>query len=138
MKLWLVFSLMTAILWGLWGLFSKLATRSLNAPEYLLATAIGQLLLMVIYLTPQLKELHLRWMGIDLYFAILSGFVMMAGILLFYRALSIGEVAPIVVITACYPLVTLLLAYLLLKEPISLQKIVGACLTIAGICIISI
>lgn len=138
MKLWLAFSLMTAILWGLWGFFSKLATRSLNTPEIFLASAIGQFLLLAIYLTPLFKELQFRWMNIDFGFAVLSGLAMMAGILLFYRAIAIGEVTPIVVITACYPLVTLFLAYILLREPISFQKILGACLTIAGICLISI
>lgn len=138
MKLWLVYALMTVFLWGLWGFFSKLATRTLNTPDILLASAIGQFLLLAIYLTPISKELNFRWTNIDFGFAILAGFTMMAGILLFYRALSIGEVTPIVIVTACYPLVTLFLAFILLKEPISFQKMVGAFLTISGICLISI
>jgi len=138
MKLWLVYTLMTVFLWGLWGFFSKLATRSLNTPDILLASAFGQFLFLAFYLVPISKTLHYRWMNIDFGFAILAGFSMMAGILLFYRALSVGDVTPIVLITACYPLVTLFLAFMLLNESISFIKILGAFLTITGICLVSI
>lgn len=138
MKLWMTYALMTAFLWGLWGFFGKLAARSMKTPDILLASAVGEFLLVVIYLAPIAKELHFRWTSIDFVYAFLSGFVMIAGILLFYRALSIGEVTPIVLITAAYPLITVFLAFVLLKEPISLQKIVGAFLAVGGICLISI
>jgi transporter family protein len=138
MKLWLVYALMTAFLWGLWGFFGKLAARSLKTPDLLLAAAIGEFLLVVIYLAPISKEFHFQWTSIDFIYAFLSGLAMMAGILLFYKALAIGNVTPIVLITASYPLVTVFLAFLLLKEPVSLQKIVGAFMAVAGICLISI
>jgi bacterial/archaeal transporter family protein len=138
MKMWLVYALMTVFLWGLWGFFSKLATRSLNTPDILLASAFGQFLFLAFYLVPISKTLNFRWMNIDIGFAILAGFSMMAGILLFYRALTVGDVTPIVLITACYPLVTLFLAFILLNESISFIKILGAFLTITGICLVSI
>lgn len=138
LKLWLVYALMTAFLWGLWGFFSKLAARSLSVPDILLAWAIGQLLLLTVYLVPFLKEMHFRWTSIDFIYAFLSGLVMIAGILLFYRSLSIGELTPIVLITASYPLITLFLSVILLKEPVSFLKIVGAFLAVTGICLISI
>jgi hypothetical protein len=40
MKLWLVYILITVFFWGLIGFFSKLATRTLNTPDILLASAI--------------------------------------------------------------------------------------------------
>lgn len=138
MKLWLVYAMMTAFLWGLWGFFGKLAARSLKTPDLLLAAAMGEFLLVVIYLAPISKEFHFQWTSIDFVYAFLSGLVMMAGILLFYKALAIGNVTPIVLITASYPLVTVFLAILLLKEPVSLQKLVGAFMAVAGICLISI
>jgi len=138
MELWLAYALATAFLWGLWGFFSKLAARSLNAPDILLAWAMGQFLVLAIYLVPISRGLHVRWTSVDFVYAFLSGMIMVAGTLLFYRALSIGNLTPIVLITAAYPLVTVFLAFLLLKEPLSLQKIVGAFLAVTGICLISI
>jgi len=138
MKLWLVYALMTALLWGVWGFFSKLAARSLKVPDILLASAIAQFLFLAFYLTPMAKELHFRWTSVDFIYAFLSGLVMIAGIVLFYRALAIGDLTPIVLITAVYPLITVFLAILLLKEPLSFQKLVGAFLAVAGICLISI
>jgi transporter family protein len=57
--------------------------------------------------------------------ALLTGFLGMGGALGFYYAVRIGKVSVVVMVTAMYPSIPILLGYFLLKEPISLKEGVG-------------
>ena len=61
---------------------------------------------------------------------------MMAGLLgmwTYYGALKIEATSKIVPIAACYPLVTALLSALILKEGITLHRIIGTALIVSGV-----
>ena len=138
MKVWLVYALFAAGLWGLWGFFGKLAARSLSSGTLFLVAALGCIAAFMGCFLYYAKHFHVSLDNIDSWYGFLSGFVLIAGLFFFYLALTKGEVTRIVVITATYPLVTLILAYLVLKEPFSLQKIFGIILSVSGIILLSI
>jgi len=137
MKLWLCYAVLASCLWGLWGFFGKLASRTLPSHNLFLIASVGVIVALVLCLAFYAKALHVNWGTIDYLYGFLSGFVLIAGLFLFYLALARGEATPVVVITATYPLVTLILAYLILKEPISLQKAFGVMLALSGIFLLS-
>ena len=61
---------------------------------------------------------------------------MMAGLLgmwTYYGALKIGATSKIVPIAACYPLVTALLSVLILKEGVTLHRVIGTALIVSGV-----
>jgi len=61
---------------------------------------------------------------------------MMAGLLgmwTYYGALKMEATSKIVPIAACYPLVTALLSVLILKEGVTLHRVVGTALIVSGI-----
>ncbi|MGZ3493501.1 MAG: EamA family transporter [Thermodesulfobacteriota bacterium] len=61
---------------------------------------------------------------------------MMAGLLgmwTYYGALKIEATSKIVPIAACYPLVTALLSVLVLKEGITLYRVIGTALIVSGV-----
>jgi len=61
---------------------------------------------------------------------------MMAGLLgmwTYYGALKIEATSKIVPIAACYPLVTALLSVLILKEGITLHRVIGTILIVSGV-----
>ena len=61
---------------------------------------------------------------------------MMAGLLgmwSYYGALKIEATSKIVPIAACYPLVTALLSVLILKEGITLHRVIGTALIVSGV-----
>ncbi len=61
---------------------------------------------------------------------------MMAGLLgmwTYYGALKVEATSKIVPIAACYPLVTALLSVLVLKEGITLQRVIGTGLIVSGV-----
>ena len=60
----------------------------------------------------------------------------MAGILAmwtYYTALKVGATSKIVPISACYPLVTVLLSALILREGITFARVMGTALIVSGI-----
>jgi len=61
---------------------------------------------------------------------------MMAGLLgmwTYYTALKMEATSKIVPIAACYPLVTALLSILILKEGVTLHRVMGTALIVSGI-----
>ncbi len=60
----------------------------------------------------------------------------MAGLLgmwTYYSALKIGATSKIVPIAACYPLVTALLSVLVLREGVTLPRVIGTALIVTGV-----
>jgi transporter family protein len=61
---------------------------------------------------------------------------MMAGLLgmwTYYEALKMEATSKIVPIAACYPLVTAFLSFLILKEGVTLPRVIGTALIVGGI-----
>ena len=69
--------------------------------------------------------------------AIISGVFSCSAYICYYIAISKGEVSRIVTITALYPLVTCLLAFTLIKEPVTATKLAGIILAAIGIVLLA-
>jgi transporter family protein len=74
-------------------------------------------------------EIHPKGVGLG----ILTGLLGIAGALGFLFAVKSGKVSVVAMFTAMYPLVTLLLGYFILKEPITLKEGLGMLCAIAAI-----
>ena len=131
----LIFSLLTILMWGLWGFFGKLALEKRMAPttvflaETLVSALIAALFFFVaVYRSDAQPPLYST---VNIY-GILSGATLAVGLLLYYLALQGGNVSIVVPLTATYPVVAVLLGYVLLRErPTALQWI-GVILVVAG------
>jgi transporter family protein len=64
------------------------------------------------------------------FFAILAGVCSSLGGLLFLQAMSRGEAAVIITFTALYPVVTVILSFILLHETITLKQGIGIVLAL--------
>lgn len=60
----------------------------------------------------------------------------LVGHLFYYYSLKFGQVSWVVPSTAAYPLVTVLIAFLFLREGFSLIQLGGAVLTVAGVILV--
>lgn len=65
----------------------------------------------------------------------ISGFL---GLLLYYKAIKVGEVSVVAPIVASSPLWASLLAFLLLGESFSLMKVAGALLVVSGVIMLTL
>jgi transporter family protein len=134
---WLFFSLLTIMLWGLWGLVSKIASESIDAETNQVYFAIGMLpIIVVLSRSPRLKVATNRKAGIA--WAFLTGLLGGAGNIAFFQALVVGgRVSVIIPVTALFPLITVILAMLFLHERIGRVQRIGLGLALVAMYILS-
>ena len=134
---WLQYSLLTVLLWGSMGFLGKLASRSVPTQAMPLMGALGGLLVFPVVLALLHRQLRFDWQDANVWFGLLAGMIGATGTVLFYAAISRGEASRVVVITATYPVLTFLLSLLFLGETMSLQKLIGVALAVAGVCLLA-
>lgn len=137
MKVWLVYAALCTFMWGIWGLFGKLAARGVTSKNLILLGTIGAIIIYPIYFLFLYRDLRFDWKTPACYYALLAGIVGSLGAIFFYFALSKGEASKVVVVTAIYPALTVLLSFILLKETMSPFKIAGIILALAAIFLLS-
>jgi transporter family protein len=133
---WLGFSLLAVGLWGLWGFLSKVATLHLPTGAVYLLSITGHLAV-IGYLTAT-GGLTIPWQPAGLAAALGAGLCMAFGLLCFLMALSAGGTASVVVpLTAIYPLITVILGWLVLQEGFTLRRLVGVALALTAVWLLS-
>ena len=120
------------ILWGIWAFLFKIGSQQIGIKNALFYTYVtGVIISIVIALYSIPKTFEFNGGVIYIIMATLAGF---AGTILWYFILQKNEASIVTSFTALYPIVTVMLAILLLKEKISLPNAVGIVLAIyAGI-----
>ncbi|MEF3167792.1 MAG: EamA family transporter [Deltaproteobacteria bacterium] len=131
MKDWFVSSLIALVLFGLWGFFPKLSVARMDPLSSILYGILGTVVTGIfLYLKPGFR---LGFHPAGAIYGILAGVCGILGSLYYFRAAQKGKLSLVVVITALYPLVTILLARCLLGETLSHRQIAGiilACLAV--------
>ncbi len=133
---WLFFAIIALLLWGLWGLFPKIASNYIGPKSVWIYEGIGVAVLaaIVLFSIGFKPEVHTK----GIVFGILGGFAGAVGGLFFLYALSRGKASIVVPLTALYPLITVLLASVILKEPITLKQGIGIALALAAMVLLSL
>ncbi len=137
MKIWLIYAALCTTMWGVWGLFGKLASKTVTSRNLILLGTIGAIVIYPIYFLLFFKDLKFDWKAPAYYYALLAGLVGSLGAIFFYLALAKGEASKVVVITALYPALTVLLSILVLKESMAPHKIAGIVFAIVGVLLLS-
>jgi uncharacterized membrane protein len=135
---WLFSSMVTWLLFGFWGFFGKLASRTVTWQNLVILSNIGWFTILPLVMVIFRQYLKFEANQINYYWAILSGIAGSAGMIFFYIALTRGEASRVVAITAAYPLVVVVLAVIFLREPVTTLKIIGVILTMVGVYFLSI
>ena len=134
----LIFSLLTILMWGLWGFFGKLALEKRMPPTtvFLAETVISALIaIFLLFAIVQRQDGQSLFSTINVY-GILSGVALAVGLLFYYFALEDAKVTVIVPLTATYPVVAVLLAFVLLRERPRPLQWVGVILVVAGVALL--
>ena len=125
----------TTFLWGATPIFEKIGLAKVDpliGVTIRSALVTAGLFLLTFLLGKGRELIELDGKSIFLFGA--SG--MMAGLLgmwAYYTALKMEATSKIVPIAACYPLVTALLSILVLKEGVTLHRVLGTALIVSGI-----
>jgi bacterial/archaeal transporter family protein len=137
MHLWLAFSILALVLWGITGITQKLATNRITSERSFLwfcwaMVALSAMVMLVV---------HLNWaLGrLVLVSAIAGGALNGLGAWTSFRALESGGKASIVIsLVSLYPLLTVLLAVLVLGERLTGLQTMGAFTAIGAAILLSV
>ena len=130
---WLLWSFFAVLCWGIWAIISKLIGTELTPAQSQGLSTLGLLpVLIALAFSKKLAAAGNRRRGIIL--AVIAGTLVCLGNIAYYHALNLGGKASTVVpLTALYPLVTIILAMLLLRERLSAIQFVGIALSLIAI-----
>ena len=131
--MWFVFALGSAVFAALTSILAKIGIEGVNSP---LATAIRTVVVLamswgMVFLTSTqtgIGDISRRsWL-----FLILSGLATGASWLCYYHALQIGAASKVVPIDKLSVVITLALAFIVLREPVTTKNLIGCALITAG------
>lgn len=141
LPVWLFWSLMTIVLWGSWGFVSKIASGGVDAyvNQLLYTAGLAPLMIFVAWRVHKQRATasqERRVSGVT--WAFITGILGGVGNIAFFQALVVGGKASVVApVTALFPMVTVLLALLFLRERLCRVQWVGLALAFAAIYLLS-
>ncbi|MGC2398448.1 MAG: DMT family transporter [Acidobacteriaceae bacterium] len=137
MPQWLRYSLLAILAYGVWGAVSSLSSQHVSPLTLQIVSTIGLFpVTLVLAFSRKLGQGANRSRGILL--ALLTGVIGGTGNLTLYESLRVGGEASIVFpLTGMYPLVTIVLARLLLKESLNRIQALGIALALAAVYLFS-
>jgi len=130
--MWLVFSMITFIIWGFWSLLIKMALNHLSWQQLTLISNLASLPAFVLIYLYYRPSISLNSPGF--YPALLVGLVSPIALISNYLAISLGKISIVVPLIALYPIVTVALSLFILGERITMAQ--GAGIVFAAIAII--
>ena len=128
MKIWYLYAVLTVVTWGLWGVFSKLASNYAKPRQALLFQTVGVLAFALVVLV--MENFKVEWNLPGFSWAALGGFFAFIGFLTFFAALEQGSASTVVTLSALYPLVTILISIAFLHERLTTRQGVGITLAL--------
>ena len=134
---WFWYSTLCVLCWGAWVLCSKLGTNQISASamQFLFAFGFIPVALLVLVLKPVKFEKSVKGISYSLGNGILAG---IGGLALFAAYRSGGNTSVITAATALYPLITVILAILVLRERLTWLQVVGLGFAVVAIIIFSL
>lgn len=137
MPQWLLFALLSAVFAALTAIFAKAGLKDVNAD---LATAIRTaIILLITWGIVFVKGIGGQVSGLsrsNWIFLVLSAFATGASWLFYYRALQLGKVTEVSIIDKSSLVLTILLSFLFLKEPLTARVLAAAALVVAGMLVL--
>lgn len=125
---WLIPALIAALLWGVVGILQKMGSNRVNASSLLAWVMAGYVLSLPLFWKGSgLSELSHR----DLFWGMLAGAANGLGTWSLFAALERGAKASVAIpLTALYPMITVALAFLILRERLALWDWIAVALAL--------
>lgn len=137
--MWFTYSVFSALFAALTTIFAKIGMNGINSN---LATAIRTVVVlfmswMIVFATGQNKQIgeitSKGWI-----FLIMSGLATGASWLCYYKALQIGEASKVAPVDKMSVVLTIILAFVILKEQFTAKTAVGGLLITAGVLVLAL
>lgn len=121
---------------GVMGITSKFAVQRIGWPELVVWTAGAYVLAAVFLLASgQVAKVHFDFSSV---MAAFSGILAATGLILFFIVVREADLSRAVPYMASYPIVTIVLAFLLYSERLTLEQGAGIVLVLAGLFVLAV
>lgn len=132
-RMWIIYAFLSALFASITSILAKFGMENINSN---LATAIRTIVVLImawgiVFITGAqsgIGDISKKGM----LFLVLSGFATGASWLFYYKAIQVGEVAKVVPIDKFSVVITMVLAFVILKEVVTIKTIIGGALITAG------
>jgi len=138
MPAWLTWTIVALLSWGIWAVLAKLLGDTVSAQQSQALSTLG-IVPILIALALSKRTLLRGTSRQGLLLALVGGVVTCLGNVAYYAAIGRGEkVATVVSLTALYPLTTILLAVIILRERLNGVQLTGIALSFVAIWLFNI
>jgi bacterial/archaeal transporter family protein len=135
MPAWLGYSLLVVLFWGFWAFLPRIAHRTLDTKSILFFQQMGALAATVVFLFAQRLKLQINWRGIS--WAVLTGILGVLGLFCYLQASSRHKLSVVVIMTALYPILTVTLSIVVLRERLTPLQLLGIFFALIAIVLLS-
>ncbi len=136
LPVWLWYALLGIFLWGLWGFLSKIGSEAASPLQMQILFILGMLPVAIGMLVQMRWKLDRNRGGVT--YGILSGVATGLGTLGYYAALREQNASVVAPVTGLFPVLTVMLAFVVLRERLNKVQMGGMLLALASIVILSI
>lgn len=134
-KLWLLYAILAAVSWGIWGIFTKFISGDISPFMIHFLFTVGSLFTLPLVLRNcKIKDANFK--GISL--GIIASILVVLGNISVYQSFKMGgQAAVIIPLTNIYPVITILIALLIFKEKLNWINGLGIFIVIPAILLLS-
>ena len=130
----IILSALTIICWGAWGIFAKIAIGRVGWPtalllSYLISAVLGFILLF------QKATFKIGYQNFII--IVLSALTVSLGSFFFYLLLNKKQASIVVPLTSLYPVITIILGVLFLREILNVKQVIGIIFALIAIFLLS-
>lgn len=137
MQTWLLYAILSMIFAGVTAILAKYGLQNIGADFGLVVrTSIIFLIVSLMSLASQNYKEYFNLTRMQLFLLIASGVTTTLSWIFYYRAIKDGPVSYVAAIDKGSIVITLALAFILLKEPVNAKILVGATLIFAGMIVL--
>jgi bacterial/archaeal transporter family protein len=136
LPVWLRYALLCIFWWGLWGFLSKIGSEAASPLQMQILFTLGMLPVAVGMLGQMRWKLDRNRGGVT--YGILSGVATGLGTLGYYAALREQNASVVTPVTGLFPVLTVMLAFVVLRERLNKVQMGGMLLALASIVVLSI
>lgn len=134
----MLYIVLCIVAWGCWGIVQKLAIRHASPfMVQIISSYVYSIVGPVIFLYMKATKQEMVWNPSGIAWTTLSCVLAVAGGLSFSAAIQRAPVNSVVGLTSAYPVLTFLLAAVLLGEPVTLRRVIGIVVVAAGLIIVN-
>jgi transporter family protein len=133
--MWLLPALAALFIWGFWAFLPKLALQSLDPHSVIFYESFGNMLVAL----PIMFHLKFKFQKDRKAMSMLAGSAVLTvlAILAYFYALKNGPVAVIVTLTALYPVISVILARIVLKERLNKIQIAAVLMAVSAMLLLA-